>query len=88
MKIHTLKIERQYYDKVIPGIKKAELRKNDRDFKVNDLLIFVDTNGELIDSCLPTMFRITDVCEYKDALKEDYVMLSIDNCNDYNPTRY
>lgn len=80
MKIHTLKIERKYYEKVIGGVKKAELRKNDRDFNINDLIIFVDTNGELFDNYLPFMFRITDICEYKDALKEGYVMLSIQQC--------
>lgn len=84
MKLHTLKIEKQYYYKVMSEVKKAELRKNDRNFKVNDLIIFVDTNGEIFDNCLPTIFRITDICEYQDALKEDYVMLSIEHCYNSN----
>lgn len=38
MTIHNLKIEPQYYDALLLGIKSFEIRKNDRDFKVGDIL--------------------------------------------------
>ena len=35
---HDLKIESYYFDQVIRGIKKFELRKNDRDFEIGDII--------------------------------------------------
>lgn len=40
MKIHQLKIEKQHLIDLEKGIKKAELRFNDRDYAVGDLLFF------------------------------------------------
>lgn len=37
--VHTLKTDPEVYDAVEAGIKTHEIRKNDRDFKVGDLLI-------------------------------------------------
>lgn len=39
MKIHELKILPEYFDAVISGRKRFEIRKNDRDYKVGDQLI-------------------------------------------------
>ncbi|WP_349535176.1 DUF3850 domain-containing protein [Leuconostoc citreum] len=38
MKIHELKLDRFYFDDVKSGLKTFEIRKNDRDFQVGDLL--------------------------------------------------
>lgn len=38
IKIHTIKIAPKYLNSVVAGQKKAELRKNDRAYKVGDLL--------------------------------------------------
>ena len=38
MKLHELKIEQKYFLEVILGRKTAEVRKNDRDFQVGDIL--------------------------------------------------
>lgn len=43
--VHRLKIYRSFARYVFEGIKTFEIRKNDRDFKVGDLVHFVDTNG-------------------------------------------
>lgn len=37
--IHELKTWTEYFDKIISGEKKFEVRKNDRNFKVGDTLI-------------------------------------------------
>ncbi|WP_449549603.1 DUF3850 domain-containing protein [Lelliottia nimipressuralis] len=38
VKIHSIKITPKYLDAVVAGQKKAELRKNDRAYKVGDML--------------------------------------------------
>lgn len=38
MKVHELKLNTAYYDDVKTGLKTFEIRKNDRDFKVGDVL--------------------------------------------------
>lgn len=39
MRTHDLKILPSYFDQVANGNKPFEIRKNDRDFKVNDVLL-------------------------------------------------
>ena len=38
--LHTLKIERRYYDRIIEDKKTFEIRKNDRDYQVGDCIRF------------------------------------------------
>ena len=40
MKIHCLKIKSCYYEALVDGSKTFELRRNDRDFKVGDMITF------------------------------------------------
>jgi len=42
---HTLKIETQYYGAVLSGLKKFEIRKNDRGFRVGDTLDLIEIDG-------------------------------------------
>lgn len=39
MKIHELKLDVKYFDEVKNGTKNFEIRKNDRDFQVGDIMI-------------------------------------------------
>ena len=39
MKIHELKLDTKYFNDVKSGNKKFEIRKNDRDFEVGDILV-------------------------------------------------
>ncbi len=38
MKIHELKLDEEYFDDVKSGLKTFEIRKNDRNYQVGDLL--------------------------------------------------
>lgn len=71
MKSHELKIEAIYLSDLIIGTKKSEVRFNDRDYQIGDVLIFRD----LLGSC--HTFIITHIhCGL--GLKEGYVILSVD----------
>ena len=45
MKFHELKIKHCYLVDIARGIKTFELRKNDRDYQVGDLIRFIDERG-------------------------------------------
>ena len=79
MKLHILKIESVYYNEINFGIKTFELRKNDRDYKVFDLIHFVDTNGqdfkENCNNVYQIIYILKDVEKY--GLDKDYCILGI-----------
>ncbi len=53
---HHLKTETEYYQAIENGLKKVELRKNDRDFQNGDMLILEETvNGTYTGRKLPPM---------------------------------
>lgn len=75
MKIHELKIEPKYMIEKIKGNKPWEIRKNDRDFKVGDLLFLRVWNGEKYTG--HEMYQTVDYI-FSDAeyLQNGYVILS------------
>lgn len=78
MKIHKLKIKDKYYQDLIRGRKLFELRKNDRDYKVGDLIHFVGINGEEYNyNVYIIVYVLKDVPEY--GLDKDYCILGIRN---------
>ncbi len=78
MKIHELKIDPEYYKAVLFGYKRFEVRKNDRDFKIYDILLLREydrnkntyTGKEL----RKKIYYILDNQEY---LREGYVILGL-----------
>ena len=80
MKLHTLKIQPCYYFFVNNGMKKAELRKNDRDYQVGDLIHFVNLNSEDFLNNSDNVFQITHILEDVEefGLDKDYCILSIE----------
>lgn len=80
MKLHVLKLKKMYYRDVMIRNKKAELRKDDRDYEVGDLIHFVDVQGKEFEAYYDNLFRIThilrNVPEY--GLQDGYAILSID----------
>ncbi|MTD42482.1 DUF3850 domain-containing protein [Erwinia sp. CPCC 100877] len=71
--IHELKILPQYFDAVVSGRKRFEIRKNDRDYQVGDLLILNEwDNGFTGDLYKAQVTYITDY-----AQQEGYVVIGI-----------
>lgn len=80
MKIHKLKLISDYYDDSARGIKNFEIRKNDRDFKVGDILELrewscIDGKGEYTDNVHWKI--ITYILDDEQYLVKDYVCLSV-----------
>ncbi|PAD85461.1 RNA-binding protein [Niallia circulans] len=76
MVIHHLKIQPEYFDSVSKGIKSFEIRKNDRNYKVGDVLLLqvyipseMKFTGRVLDR------KITYITDY--AQHEGYVVMGI-----------
>lgn len=46
MKVHNLKILPQYFEEALKGKKPFEVRLNDRDFKLGDIVVLEEWDGE------------------------------------------
>lgn len=79
MKIHELKISPKYFEDVNSHKKNFELRKDDRDFKVGDLITLREyDNGQYTGreiKNIPIGYILRNVPEY--GLKEGYCILGI-----------
>lgn len=88
--LHTLKLQRKYADRIIDGQKTFEVRLNDRDYQVGDLIIFNVIDSDNPDE--PVTHKINDK-EYeityvhtnygmdRGNYKYDYVILGIKPIN-------
>ena len=76
METHRLKIKSEHYINVINGTKTAEIRYNDRNYQVGDILILneIDENGNFTGkNCAVIVTHVLDDNQY---LQNGYVMLS------------
>lgn len=82
MKVHDLKIEPIYFNAIKHGFKTHEIRKNDRDFKIGDLLLLTSTKQQ--ESTLKTrsqqIFVRVNYIDFggKYGIAPDYVVMSIE----------
>lgn len=80
MAVHYLKIKDEYYKDIERGSKTFELRKNDRDFKVGDILMLIklDGEGKETDQVIKkkVVYILKDCPKY--GLKDGYAILGID----------
>lgn len=81
MSVHILKIKHRYFVDVLAGVKRFELRKNDRNFEVGDDIHFVTVDGNEFLREEDNLFRITYVLKGEDAeqygLQKGYCVLSL-----------
>ena len=81
MAVHYLKIKAEYYTDVEIGLKTFELRKNDRDFQVGDVLMLIKLDDKGNETDQVTRVKVTyilkDCPQY--GLKEGYAILGISN---------
>jgi hypothetical protein len=78
MKIHELKIKKKYFDAIMRGEKKCEIRYDDRNYKKGDFVTFDKDDYH-------THFLITHIERFPVGIKEGYVVLSISmNRNEKN----
>lgn len=81
---HNLKIKSEYFVSIINGNKTAEIRYNDHNYQVGDILVLneIDEEGNLTGSyCEVGVTNILDNAEY---LQDGYVMLSFKSSKDIN----
>ena len=77
MDIHRIKISSEYFDSVLHGLKKAEYRKNDRDYKCGDSVLMLEIeSGAFTGRALKTC--ITDVTDLSYFNNDEYVMFSVE----------
>lgn len=71
--MHRLKIKEEYLDNLVSGLKKVEIRLNDRDYQKGDLLLFKDyRNAEVIEY----QFQISHIHSGL-GMERNYIALSI-----------
>lgn len=74
MRLHIIKIHKLYHDRIWDGQKTFEVRKNDRDYQVGDVIDFIDATDEKV---LPgPNYKITYVHNGL-GMASDYVVLGI-----------
>ena len=78
MKIHDLKIDPEYFDDVITGEKRFEVRKNDRGFKKGDLLNLQEYDREKKEyTGRKTLIPVRYILDNQEYLREGYVILGL-----------
>ncbi|ASQ48732.1 hypothetical protein BCB68_07215 [Leptotrichia sp. oral taxon 498] len=78
MKTHDLKIEKKYFNDVIAERKKFEVRKNDRDYQVNDILSLNEYDKDKqVYTGRHISVKVLYILDDSAFLKEGYVVLSI-----------
>lgn len=84
MTTHTLKICKKYADTVMSGAKTFEIRKNDRNFKVGDKIVFEVVANEGYDVRAAArhplngaFYRIDYILDNFEGLAQKYVALAI-----------
>ena len=80
---HELKILTEYLLPILKGIKRFEVRKNDRDYKVGDILhltqFFPSTRDEEAHyGSIDIAVRVTYILSNPEYVKDDYVILGIE----------
>lgn len=75
MKLHELKIKAEYANAKLKGVKPFEIRKNDRDFKVGDIIRYHCIDSPIVDGNINVLlFEIIYITDYEQ--KDGYVVFA------------
>lgn len=81
--IHEVEIDYKYASAIANGRKTFEIRKNDKDYKVGDCLIFRVKNIpphrwclEIAKKLYDNIYKITNVLNQSEGLEEGYIILA------------
>lgn len=74
MQVHEIKIEEKYFNAIRNGVKLFELRKNDRNYQVDDLVKFI-VNDRTNDYLYQITYVLENVEDY--GLKKGYCIFGI-----------
>ena len=78
MKIHELKIDPEYFNDVITGEKRFEVRKNDRNYKKGDLLNLQEYDRKSkIYTGRKTLIPVRYILDNQEYLRDGYVILGL-----------
>lgn len=73
MKLHNLKIKSEYAIAKLSGDKPFEIRFNDRDFKVGDLIRYTCTDNKIVDEEISKkLYCIAYITDYEQ--KDGYIV--------------
>ncbi len=79
--VHLLKTLPENFNKVATGVMSFQLRKNDRDYKLNDILVLQEYVGSVHDEDQYTgrqfVCRVNCILTEDDGLQQNYVLLNI-----------
>lgn len=78
MKTHELKIEEKFFNDVTGGKKTFELRKNDRDFKVDDMIALCEIDKNKKKTGRMNYCKITYILQGYEGLKKGFCILGIE----------
>lgn len=76
---HSIKCKPEYFQPLFDGVKTAEIRENDRDYQVGDILTIkeFDTNSQDGYTGRATVRLVTHVLRDFLAVSKNYVVLSL-----------
>lgn len=74
---HDLKVLPGYFLALIGDLKTFEVRKKDRDYKVNDLLVLNEWNPDIGYTGARTVRKISYILDNEEYCKDGYVILSM-----------
>ena len=73
MKLHNLKIKAEYANAKLRGDKPFEIRLNDRDFKIGDLIRYTCTDSKIVDEEISKkLYCIAYITDYEQ--KDGYIV--------------
>lgn len=79
--IHAVKCLPKYFDPLVSGEKSFEVRENDRDYKVGDIIALNEYSSSKGYSGKFAIFKITYVLDNPEYCKSGYVILGLSECS-------